>query len=69
VRAMQVELNLLETKLAQLVQVTKRMREENHQLRQDLAEALSHARQSDDKINNAKTRLENILAKLPDEKS
>ncbi|MDP2804898.1 MAG: hypothetical protein Q8O24_03045 [Gallionellaceae bacterium] len=66
---MQGELNILENKLAQLVQLTKRMREENHQLRQDLAEALSRARQSDDKINNAKSRLENILAKLPDEKS
>jgi len=62
------ELNTLEVKLAQLVQLTKRMRAENHQLRQDLAEALSHARQSDDKLNSAKARLENILAKLPDEK-
>ena len=65
---MQGELNLLENKLAQLVQLTKRMRAENHQLRQDLAEALSRARQSDDKINNATSRLEKILAKLPDEK-
>ena len=65
---MQGELNLLENKLAQLVQLTKRMRAENHQLRQDLAEALSRARQSDDKINVAKSRLENILAKLPDDK-
>lgn len=66
---MQGELNILENKLAQLVQLTQRMRAENHQLRQDLAEALSHARQSDDKINGAKSRLENILAKLPDEKT
>ncbi len=66
---MQGELNLLETKLAQLVQLTKRMRDENHQLRQDLAEALSHARQNDDKINTASSRLALILAKLPDEKS
>ncbi|TAJ76714.1 MAG: hypothetical protein EPO42_11865 [Gallionellaceae bacterium] len=66
---MQGELNILENKLAQLVQLTKRMRAENHQLRQDLAEALSHARQCDDKIESAKSRLERILAKLPDEKS
>jgi len=44
------------------------MRAENHQLRQDLAEALSHARQNEDKINGAKSRLEHILAKLPEEK-
>ena len=65
---MQGDLNILENKLAQLVELTKRMRAENHQLRQSLAEALSHARQSDDKINHAKSRLENILAKLPEEK-
>lgn len=65
---MQGELNILENKLAQLVQLTKRMRAENHQLRQDLAEALSHARLSDDKISGAKSRLESILAKLPEEK-
>ena len=64
---MQGELNILESKLAQLVQLTKLMRAENQQLRQDLAEALSHVRQSDDKINHAKSRLESILAKLPDE--
>jgi predicted DNA-binding protein len=62
------ELNILENKLAQLVQLTQRMRAENHQLRQDLAEALSRVRQGDDKINSAKSRLEIILAKLPDEK-
>jgi cell division protein ZapB len=64
---MQGELNILENKLAQLVQLTKRMRAENHQLRQDLAEALSHARQSEDKINSAQSRLEAILTKLPEE--
>ncbi len=66
---MQGELNILESKLAQLVQLTKRMRAENHQLRQDLAEALSRARQNEDKVNSAASRLENILSKLPDEKS
>lgn len=66
---MQGELNILEGKLAQLVQLAKRMRAENHQLRQDLAEALSRARQSEDKVNSATSRLEHILAQLPDEKS
>ncbi len=64
---MQGELNILENKLAQLVQLTKRMRAENHQLRQDLAEALSRARLSEDKINSATSRLESILTKLPEE--
>jgi cell division protein ZapB len=64
---MQGELNILENKLAQLVQLTKRMRAENHQLRQDLAEAMSRARQSEDKISSAASRLESILTKLPEE--
>ena len=65
---MQAELNLLESKINQLVELTAQLRAENHILRQDLAKALSHARLSDDKINIAKERLENILDTLPDEK-
>lgn len=64
---MQNELNILEAKLDQLVELTKRLRGENHQLRQELAEAQSHARHSDDKVSQAKIRLEQILAKLPEE--
>jgi len=64
---MQGELNILENKLAQLVELANHMRVENHQLRQDLAEALNHARQSEAKVDTAKSRLEAILAKLPDE--
>ncbi len=64
---MQVQLSALETKLAQLLQLTQRLREENLQLRQDLATALSQGRISDDKITVARMRLENLLAKLPEE--
>jgi len=64
---MQAELDALEQKLNQLVQLSVRLRTENHKLRQDLVTALSHKRQCDDKISNAQSRLEHILAILPED--
>jgi len=62
---MENELNALEDKLMPLIKVSSTLREENHQLRQDLAHALSENRQSDDKINTTKERLNKLLANLP----
>jgi len=62
---MQSELDALEQKLAQLVQLTQRLRAENLQLRQDVASALSGQRKVQDKIENASQRLEKLLAQLP----
>ena len=59
------ELDTLESKLAQLVHLTQRLRAENIQLRQDLAQALSQGRLYHDKIDGAKSRLEQLLAQLP----
>lgn len=64
---MQTELNVLESKLAQLVQLSRHLRVENHRLRQELATALSHGRQSDDKIDSARARIEHLLAQIPEE--
>ena len=66
---MENELNLLEGKLAQLIQVSGHLRAENHRLRQELAHALSSNRQCNDKIETAKTRLEKLLITLPEEQS
>jgi len=66
---MQAELDTLESKLAQLVQLTQRLRVENHQLRQELANALSQGRQYHDKIDSAKVRIEKLLAQLPEEEA
>jgi cell division protein ZapB len=66
---MQTELNVLESKLAQLVQLSQHLRTENHRLRQDLAAALSQGRQSDDKIEGACARIEHLLAQIPEEES
>ena len=64
---MQIEFEMLEKKLNQLVQLSVRLRAENHQLRQDLASALSYGKQCDIKISQAQTRLEQLLASLPEE--
>ncbi len=63
---MQIELDELESKLAQLLQLSQRLRAENHQLRQELAIALSHERQYSDKMESARKRLENLLSQLPE---
>ena len=62
---MQVEFETLEHKLNQLVQLSNRLRAENHKLRQELVIALSYGKQCDDKINSAQTRLERLLSALP----
>lgn len=64
---MQAELDALESKLTQLVQLTKRLREENHCLRQELTQAQSQGRQNYNKIDAVKSRLERLLAQLPEE--
>lgn len=66
---MENELNALESKLALLIQVSGKLRAENHQLRQELAQALSSNRQYSDKVDGAKARLEKLLTNLPEEQS
>ena len=65
---MQAEFDILEHKLNQLVQLSARLRAENHKLRQDLAAALSQGKQCNDKVASAQARLERMLASLPAEK-
>lgn len=66
---MENELNALEGKLAQLIQVSGELRAENHRLRQELAHALSNSRQCNDKMETAKARLEKLLLTLPEEQA
>ncbi|MBI5430464.1 MAG: hypothetical protein HY938_08415 [Nitrosomonadales bacterium] len=66
---MENELTALENKLAQLIQVSGKLRAENHQLRQELAHALSSNRLCSDKMETAKARLEKLLTSLPEEQS
>ncbi len=62
---MQSELDNLDQKLAQLVQLTQRLRAENLQLRQEVAAAVSQQRKGQDKVDEAAQRLEKLLAQLP----
>ena len=64
---MENELNALEGKLAQLIQVNGKLRAENQELRQELAHALSSNRLYTDKIENARSRLERLLLTLPED--
>jgi len=66
---MENELSALEDKLAQLIQMSGKLRAENNQLRQELAHALSNSRLNSDKMNAAKARLEKLLASLPEDKT
>lgn len=63
------ELDALEQKLHLLVQLNQRLRDENLQLRQHVASALSAQRQHQDKIDQTAARLEKLLAQLPAEAS
>jgi cell division protein ZapB len=64
---MHSELDVLDQKLAQLVQLTQRLRAENMQLRQEIAASLSQQRKSQDKVNEAALRLEKLLSQLPED--
>ena len=63
---MENELSALENKLAQLIQMSGKLRAENQQLRQELAHALSNNRLYGDKVEAAKARLEKLLSALPE---
>jgi cell division protein ZapB len=64
---MHSELDVLDQKLTQLVQLTQRLRAENLELRQEVAAALSQQRKSQDKVSEAAKRLEKLLSQLPEE--
>ncbi len=64
---MEQELGTLENKLEQLIKVSTRLRAENNNLRQELAQAVSMNRQCTDKLASAKARLEKLLLTLPEE--
>jgi cell division protein ZapB len=66
---MHSELDALDQKLTQLVQLTQRLRAENLQLRQEVAAAVSQQRKSQDKVNEAAQRLEKLYSQLPESNS
>jgi cell division protein ZapB len=64
---MEAELKSLEDKLTQIVKLCRQLREENHQLRQEVATALNANRLLEDKIGGATRRLEALLQQIPED--
>jgi cell division protein ZapB len=64
---MDAELRSLEDKVNQVVALCQRLRSDNHDLRQQLANAQNDNKQLAEKIGVATTRLESLLTQIPDE--
>jgi cell division protein ZapB len=62
----EAELNSLEAKVAQFVGVCERLRAENIVLRQELATARNDAKRLNEKIDGARAKVEQLLARLPE---
>lgn len=63
---MEAEFNSLEGKVSQFAKVCERLRAENMELREQLSLAQNDAKRLAEKIDGAKTRLENLLVRLPE---
>jgi len=64
---MEAELDTLEAKLNQLVQLCHRLRTDNSELRQQLVATQSQNKQLMEKIEGARQRLEGLLSRIPDD--
>ena len=56
----------LEAKVAQFVNLCERLRAENTDLRQQLAAAQGDARRLNERIDSARTKLAQLIERLPD---
>ena len=63
---MDIELSALEDKIRQAMELCRRLRDENRQLRQQLADVESDRRQLSEKIDGARDRLEGLLQRIPE---
>ena len=63
---MEAELKSREEKIKQFVQLCRRLRSENIQLRQQLAGATSENKHLSEKISTATSRLEALLTQIPE---
>jgi len=66
---MEAEFKSLERKLTEFVELCQRLRDDNQQLRQQLASAISDNKQLADKIGTATNRLESLLNQIPEEEA
>lgn len=63
---MDAELDTLDQKIHQLVQLCQRLRKDNGALRQQLASALNENKRLAEKIGAAQSRLEALLEQVPE---
>lgn len=63
---MDSELKSLEQKISQLVGFCQRLREENHVLRQQVAQEQNQNKHLNDKLLGAKQRLQSLLDQIPE---
>jgi len=63
---MDSQLATLEEKVRQAAQLCQRLREENRGLRQQLAALQGDRKQLTEKIDGARSRLENLLKQIPE---
>jgi len=64
---MDADLKALEDKIGQFVDLAQRLRADNRNLRQQLAQAINENKRLGEKLGSAKLRLETLLARLPEE--
>ena len=66
---MEADLTALEQKLTQFVELCRKLRTDNQELRQQLASVMSDNKQLTEKIGTATNRLENLLNQIPEEEA
>ncbi|MDQ3259400.1 MAG: hypothetical protein ABIW48_00085 [Burkholderiales bacterium] len=66
---MEKDLDALSDKVAEMVKIVAKLRDENQQLRQQLAAKSDENTRLSEKISVATTRLEAVLAKIPEKET
>jgi cell division protein ZapB len=64
---MEADMKALEEKIGQLIELTQRLRSDNRDLRQQLAQAVSDNKRLGEKVDAARARLEALLDRLPED--
>jgi cell division protein ZapB len=66
IAAMDQDLTALEDRVRQVAELCQRLRAENSDLRQRMAQLTSHNKQLAEKIDGARVRLQGLLGQLPE---
>ena len=64
---MNAELSALESRIQEVVALCQRLREENRELRMKVADLETDNRRMTDKVAQARSRLEQLLARIPED--